>query len=176
MGKDWKVKKQELILKEGLSYDKIIIELQTKEIRELYFDIAELQELPKFNKAIDDNPNDSGAYALRGDFYCQRGDFDKALSDFSKVIEINPNDSEAYAIRGEIYYERGDFDKALIDFNKAIEINPNDSEAYATRAGIYYEKGEYDKAWDDIHKAESLGAEINPANIQALKEASGRDR
>jgi len=47
-------------------------------------------------------------------------------------------------------------------------------DAYYNRGAAYYYKREYDQAWEDVHKAQSLGLQIRPDFLKALREASGR--
>ncbi len=61
-------------------------------------------------------------------------------------------------------------------YTKALEINPSFGVAYNNRGASYYSKQEYDKAWEDIKKAQSLGYQVHPALLKALREASGREK
>jgi tetratricopeptide (TPR) repeat protein len=78
--------------------------------------------------------------------------------------------------RGVAHHDKGEYDLAISDYTKAIEINPKHAFAYNNRAVAYYFKGEYDKAQEDVHKAQSLGDQVHPGFLKALREASGRDR
>jgi tetratricopeptide (TPR) repeat protein len=84
--------------------------------------------------------------------------------------------AEAYRNRGLAYNNKGENEQAILDCNKAVEIDPGDAVAYITRGLAYAQKGEYDKAWEDIRNAESLGLQIPPALLNALRKASGRQR
>ena len=53
-----------------------------------------------------------------------------------------------------------------------MEINPSDAVTYLVRGIAYYEKKDYDKAWDDVHKAQSLGLQVRPNFLEALRKAS----
>jgi tetratricopeptide (TPR) repeat protein len=129
-----------------------------------------------FNKAIEINPRDADAYLNRGVAYAQgKGQYDKAISDFNKALDLNPRDADAYHSRGNAYLiAKGEFDRAISDFTKVIEINPKHAIAYNDRGIAYFSKREYEKAWDDVHKAESLGWQVHPEFLKALREASGR--
>jgi tetratricopeptide (TPR) repeat protein len=80
----------------------------------------------------------------------------------------------AYNNRGVTYVLIGQYDQAISDYTKAIEINPEFARAYNNRGVAYYFKGEYKKAWVDVSKAQSLGGQVNPEFLKALREASGR--
>ncbi len=84
--------------------------------------------------------------------------------------------ADAYNNRGRAYYGKGQYDQAISDYNKAIEINPKHAMAYNNRGVACYFKGEYDEAWEDVHKAKSLGSQVHPGFLKALREASGRQK
>ena len=75
-----------------------------------------------------------------------------------------------------VYWAKGQFDKAISDYNKAIELNPKYADAYYNRGVACYYKREYDKTWKDVHMAQSLGYQVHPGFLKALREASGRQR
>lgn len=130
-----------------------------------------------YNQAIHLDPKFTKAYYNRGLAYGQgKGQFDKAISDYTKAIELDPKDAMAYNNRGVTYKHIGQYDKAIDDYTKAIEINPKYALAYYSRGLIYQDKGEYDKAWEDVHKAENLGFQVHPGVLEALREASGRQK
>ena len=129
-----------------------------------------------YNKALEINPRDAKAYTNRGNAYVHKGQYDRAISDYNRAIEINPRLAEVYTNRGTAYVHKGQYDRAISDYNRALEINPRFAGAYNNRGVAYYFKGEYDKAWDDVHKAQSLGYQVHPGFLRALREASGRQR
>jgi tetratricopeptide (TPR) repeat protein len=101
----------------------------------------------------------------------------KAIADFTKAIEINPNDIASYLNRGVVFGSgEGQFDEAISDFNKAIELNPKYVDAYYNRAIAYFNQKEYSKAWSDVYKVQVLGDNCHPGFIEALRQASGREK
>ena len=108
--------------------------------------------------------------------YYDKGQYDRAIWDYNKAIEINPKGTVAYINRGNVYAANGQYNRAISDYTKAIEINSKDTAAYINRGIAYYYTQRYDKAWDDVDKAQSLGAQIQPGFLKALREASGRQR
>jgi tetratricopeptide (TPR) repeat protein len=134
------------------------------------------EAISDYTKAIEMNPRHASACNNRGITYAMKGQWNKAFSDFNKAIEINPRYDGAYANRARVHIKEGQDDKAISDCSKAIEINPRQVEAYYGRAMAYFYKKEYERAWDDVHKAESLGKEIHPKFLKALRQASGRKK
>lgn len=131
--------------------------------------------ISEYNQAISLNPTFASAYTSRGVAYAQDGgQYDQAISDFSKAIEISPQFAKAYKDRGFAYSKKGQYDQAISDYGKALEIHPGYADAYFNRAVAHYSKGEYEKAWSDVHKVESLGLQVNPGFIDALRAVSGK--
>ena len=114
---------------------------------------------------------------FKGIAHAMKGQHEQAIPYYSKAIETDPNFANAYFSRGIAYAQgRGQFDQAISDYDKAIEINPKFAKAILSRGAAYYFEGEYDKAWADVHKAQSMGLQVHPAFLQALRQASGRQQ
>lgn len=103
------------------------------------------------------DPNDFEAYNNRGLAYCDKEEYDKAITDYTKAIELNPKLANAYNNRGLVYFIRVEYDRAIGDYNEAIELDPKLAEAYRNRGNAYDARGEYDKAKADKKKAKELG-------------------
>ena len=118
------------------------------------------QAIAAYLRAIDLNPNNTGAYNNRGIAYGVKDELDRALEDFDKAIELNPKLADAYNNRGNAYRIKGEFDRAFEDFDKAIELNPKLADAYNGRGAAYREKCEFDRALEDFDKAIELDPEL----------------
>jgi tetratricopeptide (TPR) repeat protein len=116
----------------------------------------------------------AGAYYNQGVARLEKGENDAAISDLTKAIKMRPRFAMAHVYRGRAYLGTREYDQAISDLDKAIEINPRLAVAYGERAMIYFIKEEYNKTWENIRKQESLGLEINPGFLKALRERSGR--
>ena len=64
-------------------------------------------------------------YAIEGDQYCLKLQYEKALKCFERAVELEPNNDEYYAYRSFAKKQLGDLNGALIDLDKAIELNPD---------------------------------------------------
>ena len=101
-------------------------------------------------------------------------EWDKSISFYLRCIELDPDYALAYYNLGLAYDDQGNYTKAIELYEKAIELDPDYALSYNNRAIIYYSKEEYDKAWNDVNKAQSLGGQVHPGFLEALREASGR--
>ena len=134
------------------------------------------EAIAEYNKAIELNPKFAYAYNDRGLAHFDKGQYDQALSDFTKAIQLNPRFAGAYINRGMAYDRKGQYDQAISDYDKVIEMTPKFAGAYNNRAVAHYLKRKYGKAWEDVYKAQSLGCQVHPGFLKALREASGRER
>jgi TonB family protein len=82
-----------------------------------------------YNKAIELNPADSGAYYNRGRANSGRKSYDLAILDYNKTIELDPKDSNAYLDRGDIYEKKGNLQQAVSDYEKAVEFDAKNERA-----------------------------------------------
>ena len=132
--------------------------------------------ISEFTRAIEINPGNADAYNNRGNAYRKKGQFDLVIPDCTKAIEINPQLADAYYNRAVAYDNQASYDLAISDLDKALKINPKHANAYNSRAIAYYHKAEYDKAWQDVQEAQSLGVQVHPGFLEALRDASGREK
>ena len=117
--------------------------------------------------------NNAESYYRRGNAWCTKGDYDRAIANYSKAIELDERFAVAYGNRGSAYLGKSHYDRAISDYNKAIEINPKLAEAYYNRGLAYYLNGEYYKSYTDVLKARSLGYPVNPEILKALRKTLG---
>ena len=129
-----------------------------------------------FAKALEVLPDCAEAYVNRGTLYAKEGNLDLALADYNKAIDSNPYLVKPRFNRGLAFQNKGSLGLALIDYSKAIQLDPGYTDAYINRAWVNFVSRQYDKAWDDVRKAQGLGSKIEPAFLEALKNASGREK
>jgi TolB-like protein len=75
------------------------------------------------NKALSIDAQLDEAYFLRGEYYRQNGDLERAIADYDKAIRINPNFYDAFRSKGTLYvWESPDIVKGLENLYKALSL------------------------------------------------------
>jgi tetratricopeptide (TPR) repeat protein len=100
------------------------------------------------------NPTAYQAYALVGDCYREKGDFDKAIEAYDKAVEEAKKDekmgkevmAKGLAAIGDCYLRKGDFEKAQSFFKQSVDAYP-ENETLAYNVGeIYFSSQKLDEA------------------------------
>jgi len=99
-----------------------------------------------WSDVIAKNPASDAAYNNRGEYYYNRGEFDKALADYTSSIGVNPRQPNPYNNRSVILMSQKKFGEALKDNNMALKLEPDFTAAYNNRGNIYFNSGQYDSA------------------------------
>jgi len=94
------------------------------------------------DKALSYNHQLAESYTLKGFYYIQNDDSEKAVKEFDKAIRYNPNDWEAYRWKGRVYA----FDnlvETIYNFEKAASLNHGSELPTLLRnlAFMYYQAG-----------------------------------
>lgn len=95
-----------------------------------------------FSQVIQQDPNNSEAYAGLGQTYLSINDdqsYQSALDNFTQAINLTPNYFFALTGRGATYLLRGEHQLALNDLNRAIDLAPNFNWALANRGETYHQ-------------------------------------
>jgi tetratricopeptide (TPR) repeat protein len=116
------------------------------------------QAIRSLNMAIEQNPEYSKAYFLRGYIYEQIQDFPQALTNYNQAINLNPKYAEAYNNRGITRYQLQDFIGAFVDLDAAIMLDPNTPNSYNNRGVLQSIKGDQVAALTDYDRAISIDA------------------
>lgn len=116
-------------------------------------------------------PSNYASYAVIGQDYYYKKDYDKALKYLLKADKLNPKDAFVSECLGFIYYDQTtDYKKALYYANKAINVDPKEVWEYYTRGRIYLALKEYDKARKDEEKNYAVTKNPRVALVLALIE------
>jgi len=96
-----------------------------------------LQEaIGHFEKAIQLDAENEGAWISLGECYRAIGENQKALNAFSKALEINPEHTVVLGLQGSTYAGMNDLPKAKAAFEKAVKTNYKYNFAYYLLAQI----------------------------------------
>ena len=114
--------------------------------------------------AIQLDPENPDAYAIRAGVWTDKAEHDEAVADYTRVIKLDPRNAWAYCNRGLAWFEKRDYDKAIVDLDRSVRLDPGSPWSYSNRGMVWYEKKAYDKAVADLDRA--LG--LDPDNPDAL--------
>ncbi|MFA6923257.1 MAG: tetratricopeptide repeat protein [Bacteroidales bacterium] len=93
------------------------------------------------------------AHKNRGNYYAQKGMYEKAFIDYNALDSMNSKDAKVYSNRGNIFGLQGKWAQSLADYSKSIQLDKNNSDAYLNRAITYSMMKEYKKALEDYNIA-----------------------
>jgi tetratricopeptide (TPR) repeat protein len=105
----------------------------------------------------------AGAFARRGEEYCQRGALDAALADFTQALKLAPGNVGALHGRGRVRAARGE-DAALSDFDRAAALAPDRAVVCVDRGSERLRRGRLRTGVADLLHA----ARKQPALIDAV--------
>lgn len=96
--------------------------LQLKERRDERPAVSVEEQIQKFKKIIDLDPNDVLGYFSLGRVYAEAGRWEEASAAFSKALEVDGEHSSSYLGLGQALQEQGEFDQAARVFEKGIPV------------------------------------------------------
>ena len=109
--------------------------------------------LDKTSKLLEQYPNSSVLYNIKGTAQRGLGNLDEAINAYEKAIEIKPDYASAYNNMGNAMADQGKNDGAINAYKKAIEIKPDYANAY-NNIGIAFQK--QDKLNQELRHTEKL--------------------
>ncbi|MGM0567232.1 MAG: tetratricopeptide repeat protein [Bacteroidota bacterium] len=80
-------------------------------------------------EALEENPDLTQAYYLRGYAYFQMNQYKKAIEDFDQTLQRNPEYADAYYYRGISYRKEGKIWSSARDLKKANDLNPSSTQS-----------------------------------------------
>jgi tetratricopeptide (TPR) repeat protein len=102
---------------------------------------------------INQYPNDSDGWNLRGVLKHSTKDYDGAVKDYDKAIKLEPKNFELYSSRGQSKYFLKTFNESFSDFNISLKLNPENGKAWCYKGFINEIKKDYKGALIDYTKA-----------------------
>ncbi len=111
------------------------------------------QAVECFDKALEENPNDSWAWFNKGVSLHRIGSLGEALFCYDQALEMSPNDPDLLSNKGIALRTLGRADEAIECYKRALEINPLDSGIWSNLGVTYRVLGMTDEALKAYDKA-----------------------
>jgi len=86
------------------------------------------QKLAKFDKQIEENPNDYDLRVAKGFYLRSKGKYKLAIEVFKKAQEIKPKNYKAYWEAGYAYGLLDDYENSIKEYEKAYQIDPTNQQ------------------------------------------------
>lgn len=106
-----------------------------------------------FDGRAQGNPADGFALSMRGAFWLEKKEPDKAIRDFNACIQLDPLDASAFNNRGLAWAAKKEYNKAISDYGESLRLNPKNTVTFNNRAFAWRSKQEYDNAIQDYDEA-----------------------
>ncbi|KAM9962918.1 hypothetical protein ACTFIW_006139 [Dictyostelium discoideum] len=116
------------------------------------------------NSAIEIQPLDANAYALRADTLEFLGRYDEAILDYEKILGFLPQSIPCYSSLASCFYNKGEIDRAIRYFEQILIIDPNYIPANGFLGDIYLKKGDLSKSLEYYKNV----LRIQPENVIGL--------
>jgi adenylate cyclase len=121
-----------------------------------YYDWDWDRTLQSLDRAIEINPNYSGAYLLQALVFHIKGKYDLAIETMQKSLQLDPLYAPGLFAYASILGMAGHFDKALAQYDKLAEISPYFPDALCQKGILHSVLGHHEKAKELF--IEALGA------------------
>jgi tetratricopeptide (TPR) repeat protein len=85
-------------------------------------------------------------YAIAGNTYLMRGEWDKAVAQYERALALNPTDTLAYWGLGQVYQAQDKSQEARDAYRQALAASPDNVWARHSLAGLYAQEGQMEEA------------------------------
>ena len=109
------------------------------------------------NDLIQMDPDDAGAFVVRGYIFHRIREWDKAFVDFDHAIDLDPQCCDAYFHRAENYYDMGLYEASAADNSKATLLDPSLGIGYFNLAMCFTKLSRDDEAELELARSTDLG-------------------
>lgn len=117
--------------------------------------------LPRLDRALEAQPNDTGALEARAIVRGILGRPEAALADLERLLRLTPRSERAHHLAAVFSGQRHDYGAAITHSRAAVAINPYRSEYHFTRAFAHLQRQE----WSDAVEAAKAALALNPARL-----------
>ena len=113
-------------------------------------------------KAIEAEPKNAKAYYVRGRFYAQVRQPQKAVKDFNQALVLDPKAALPYYHRAEESFKLGRIKESAADFDKFLDLSPDQGPKLWQRGISLYYAGRY----EDGQRQFELHQTINSNDVE----------
>jgi Flp pilus assembly protein TadD/peroxiredoxin len=124
------------------------------------------QALSCFERAVEINPSQAGAYYNIGLIYLGKDVLDKAQANLEKAVELDPSDANAWNNLGVVNGENGDYDAAQRYFEKTLSLRPSHLLAVQNLVKLYDYKEKPDDALRVLQAAVAAEPSSAPLHLE----------
>lgn len=103
------------------------------------------QAIPLLQKALEKQPDHTGAMHYLGNCYMGQRQYDKAIALFEKAATAQPDSSQVYYSLGYAYRVLGKTDQAIAALEKSLELGPSNPHAVRLLVPLYQSSGQAEK-------------------------------
>src|SRR5438309_8697494 len=114
------------------------------------------------NNAIEAEPKNARAYYVRGRFYAELRQVQKAMNDFNRALLFDPSLALAYYHRGEENFKLGRIKESAADFDRFADLAPDQAPKLWQRGISLYYAGRY----EDGQRQFELHQTINSNDVE----------
>ncbi|WP_017302168.1 tetratricopeptide repeat protein [Nodosilinea nodulosa] len=127
--------------------------------------------LSQLSKILDENPENSAVWIVRGEFLNQIGRHEEALEHFERVTsELDPDNFLAHFGRGNALAALGRVEEAIQAYDYTIELNKEYYQAWTNKGNVLLGANKIDESLVSYAKALEISPDYSPA-LEALKSA-----
>ena len=109
-----------------------------------------------FERAVELEPQLSGAWSNLGLVRQQQGDLEGALSAYARALELSPQEGALHHNRASLLWTRGDVAAASSAYARAVELSPREARFRASYAAALETQGQLDDALRELDVALQL--------------------
>lgn len=108
--------------------------------------------LKTYDEIIQLDPNDEGAYIMKGYVYMKMENPELAEKSFNRAISMNEKNPWGYVGLSNILQDKGNYIEGLKQIEKALKIKPNCESILISRGQLFQLVGEHDNAIEEFEK------------------------
>ena len=110
--------------------------------------------IEQFHAMVDENPDNAGAHAQRGEMLVAQRKCEEAVESFDTALQIDASQGKAHVGLGECQLVLKRVDSAESHFRKAIEAHPGETRAHALLGILLTGKGQFGEAIPHLLRAD----------------------